>query len=341
MAEVAADNEAIQIQLAGLEAILASSLDANHQIDFEDLKSTYEPSLFDPGILEVDEAPIDPLNFVPTPLTGVSKHMPSVKRQHDSAIAEGQAALSQAQAAWRERRRSRLQQLATARDAHACSEDMRRNAILAHNAELDEMQQKVRNGDPEAVITFVALVLEKSHYPEGVPHDNRLAYVPDSKQLVAELELPNFAIVPEVAAHKYVKTGDKRTQTARPLSQRRRLYSSVVAQIAIRTLHEVFESDEFDVVDTVVLNGHVESIDPGTGQPVRPCLISLRTTKDTFRALDLSRIEPLACLKTLGAGLSRSPSELAPVVQFWIFRWWILGSSRSKTCSQSWMADQT
>jgi len=45
-------------------------------------------------------------------------------------------------------------------------------------------------------------------------------------------------------------------------------------------------------VETVVFNGLVDTIDPATGQPVRPCLITVRTTRDTFQAIDLGQVEP-------------------------------------------------
>jgi restriction system protein len=57
----------------------------------------------------------------------------------------------------------------------------------------------------------------------------------------------------------------------------------------------------------------VDTIDPGSGHPIRPCLITLRTTREVFNQLDLARVEPLACLKHLSASVSKSPAELIPV----------------------------
>ena len=78
-------------------------------------------------------------------------------------------------------------------------------------------------------------------------------------------------------------------------------------------MHELFESNRAGHFDSVVFNGHVDTIDPRTGQPVRPCLVTLRSTRDAFAALDLARVEPEACLKGLNAAVSKSPAELAPV----------------------------
>src|ERR1035438_1722153 len=98
-----------------------------------------------------------------------------------------------------------------------------------------------------------------------------------------------------------------------PATQQRAIYSSLLAQVALRALHQVFEADQHSTIQSVVLNGHVETVDPRTGQRIHPCLITLRTTRDVFVNLNLRSVDPAACLKGLNASVSRSPAELAPV----------------------------
>ncbi len=57
--------------------------------------------------------------------------------------------------------------------------------------------------------------LERSHYLEGFPQLFRLAYVPESRQLVVQYGLPAFDRIPAIAEYKYVKTGDKVTERPR------------------------------------------------------------------------------------------------------------------------------
>jgi restriction system protein len=64
---------------------------------------------------------------------------------------------------------------------------------------------------------------------------------------------------------------------------------------------------------TVVLNCYVDTTDPATGQPTRPHLVTVRTSKETFAGLNLRQVDPFACLRGLRAGVSRSPHELLPV----------------------------
>ena len=141
----------------------------------------------------------------------------------------------------------------------------------------------------------------------------KLAYVPESRQLVCEYELPTKDVVPTVKSYRYVKATDSITETERPGSQVKSLYASVVAQTTLRTVHELFSADGGRHVDTVVVNGIVDTTHRGTGQRIRPCLVTLRTTRDTFSTLGLSRVDPQECLKYLSASVSKDPAELAPV----------------------------
>ncbi len=134
-----------------------------------------------------------------------------------------------------------------------------------------------------------------------------------AKQLVVEYELPTFSVVPDVASYKYVKTTDKVTASFRPAAPRKALYASLLAQITLRSLREAFVADHWRYLDTVVFNGHVDTINAGTGHAEHPCLVTVRTSSDTFLGIDLTRVDPIACLKTLNASVSKSPADLAPV----------------------------
>ncbi len=92
----------------------------------------------------------------------------------------------------------------------------------------------------------------------------------------------------------------------------RLLYQQLVAQLALRALHLVFGNDRYGVVDTVVFNGVVESVDLATGQTIRPCLITLRATREQFKALVLDQLDPVACVRHyFAAEVSRHPGGAA------------------------------
>ncbi len=222
--------------------------------------------------------------------------------EHETAVAE--------HAAREQERRKKLDQYGRDRDAQI---EKLKSAAIHQHAEIDEFERQFDAGDPVSIVDYFTMVLERSDYPDGFPQQAKLAYVPESRQLVVEYDLPPAEIVPTVAVYKYVKSGDKITESSRPATQRRALYAAIVAQVTLRTLHELFEADRHTHLETIVFSGFVDTVNPATGQPDRPCLISVRVSDDAFDALDLGRVDPAACLKALNASVSRSPSELAPV----------------------------
>ena len=312
-AEVDAMNEALDGDVAALETLLEATLSVDDYVDFESLKTVPDIAPFDPGASAVPEPPPDRARFVVPPVTGARKLLPGAKDKHAAAVADADKRYQAALAEHARREEHRIAQWRWAQDQHErhCAEVLEQAA--AANKQVESFQAEFEAGDPEAIVSYFDMVLQRSTYPDGFPRHFRLAYVPESKQLVVEIELPTASVVPAVKAYKFIKTRDEVTSTPRPASQVKSLYTGTVAQMTLRTVHELFESDRMDYIDTLVLNGFVDTQDPATGKAIRPILVSLRTTRQVFDELDLSRVEPLACLKHLGAGVSKSPNELLPV----------------------------
>jgi len=313
IAQVELQNELLQGQIKQLEMLLKQTLSIDDFLDLDKLKQTPTIPIFVP--LKFDDTPTKPSieKYLPPEPTGIKGLIPGskqkFKQQVETAIEHYQKDLEAYN-----RKAKAQEQLAT---EHKAKYDDRvaelRQQTESQNAEIEDFKREFAAGMPEAIVKYFTLVLEASSYPEDFPQEAKIAYVPESKQLVIEYDLPPFEIVPEIGIYKYVKTKDEITTSSRPAAQRKNLYSSVVAQVTIRTLHELFEADRTGQLETIVFNGYVDSIDRGTGRPVRTCLVTVRTTRETFLELDLSKVDPIACLKVLSASLSKSPAELAPV----------------------------
>lgn len=312
-AEVDAMNEALDRQVAVLESLLEATLSVDDYIDFESLKTEANIPPFDPGALAVAEPPPNRKQFTVPPLGGARKLLPGAKDKHAAAVQDASERYETAVAEHARREERRVAQWREAYERHLqMAAELSEQAANA-NQQIEAFRAEFEAGDPDAIISYFDMVLQRSNYPESFPRHFRLAYVPESKQLVVELELPTAAVVPAVKAYKFVKTKDEITSTPRPASHVKSLYTGTVAQMTLRTLHELFEADRNHYIDTLVLNCYVDTQDPATGRAIRPTLVSLRTTRQVFGELDLAKVEPLACLKHLGAGVSKSPNELIPV----------------------------
>lgn len=310
--EVEAMNKELQADTEALENILSATLDIDDYIDLDTLKKTYNPKTFEIPFTLRDTTPLPKAPII-EPLSFMQSLIPGAKSRHEEEVniirKEHKKKFEKAQ----QREKERLAHIEELKKNHEATETRHQTEIKEHNDEIDTWTQALEAGEPEAIIDYFALVLESSVYPDDFPQHTKLAYVPESKQLVLEYDLPPKDAMPSVKQYKYVKTRDEITSTALPKTQQKKLYNSAIAQITVRTLHEIFEADRKENIETIVFNGHVNTINPATGQPERPCLVTVRTTKDVFENLDLSRVEPIACLKGLNASVSPKPEELAPV----------------------------
>ncbi|HET6988636.1 MAG TPA: restriction endonuclease, partial [Kribbella sp.] len=221
---------------------------------------------------------------------------------------------------------------AEAIDRHRAAEDTRRarvaralrdqveqqrrldEATAEQHARIDAYERAVENRDRESVTRYFQRALDRVVEPFDFPQRRRVGYVPESTLLALEWDLPDVSVVPAEASYRYDRSVDAVLAVPRDTQELRRLYQQLVAQLALRALHLVFGSDRYGVVDTVVFNGMVESVDPTTGQTVRPCLITLRATREQFHALVLDQLDPVACVRHyFAAEVSRHPDELQPV----------------------------
>jgi restriction system protein len=325
--EAAAMTEAVRTQVVTFESLLAQTLEVDDAITFEELKDKTPLPEFDGGALTIVEPPPPEPHvayLTPPEPRGLERLMPGwrkkyaakeeeARKEHDQKKAQASAEHAQAVQTHANRESERLAKLEEARRAHAEAVAQLEEERAEQHSRISEFERVYLGGDRDAIVRYFSLVLERSPYPEDIPRGFRIAYVPESRQLVVERELPGLSAIPEAREFRYIKANDEIKASPRPGTERKKLYASVAGQMVLRTVHELFEADRPGFIDTVVLNAFVDTIDPRTGQAIRPYLVTVRTDRDSFEALDLAQVEPLACLKALHAGVSKSPAELLPI----------------------------
>jgi restriction system protein len=266
VAEVAALNESLAAGVSDLDGLLSSSLAVHGFLDFESLKETVPLPQFEPGALAVPVPPPDPSDFRPPEPGAAQKVVPGAKQRYLARFEAGRRQYDAAVQAHQLHETERLSQLEQGRAEHQRAVEAIDARLARQHAEVEAFRAAFTAGEPGAVVDYFALVLERSHYPEGFPQGFRLAYIPESRQLVIQYGLPGFGVVPAVAEYRYVRSGDKIAQKACPVRERQDRYKRVVAGVTVRTLHEVFEADRSEIAETIVFNGHVDTINEATGK---------------------------------------------------------------------------
>ena len=313
-ADAAAANADVRARLSDLDALLLSTLDVDDHIDLDRFKKPVEVPAFDPGPLGRPLPEPSWESYLPPTPRGVGKVLGGKilggERLVQQQTAAARHAYQEARARWVEAETRRLRQLAARQQAYEESVRRHQVRINAYNAEVDRFANAVADADPASVVEYFAMVLGNSVYPDDFPQHFRLAYLPRQRHLLVEYHLPPVEVIPIVKEYRYDRVRDDVVAVPRDEVEVRRRYTEVIAQVTLRTVHEIVEADRGGLVSRVSFNGIVDTIDRRTGSFVRPCLVSLRTDRDTFDAIKLRRVDPVACLKHLEAGLSRLPDEL-------------------------------
>jgi restriction system protein len=138
-----------------------------------------------------------------------------------------------------------------------------------------------------------------------------VGYSPHGEQAVVRFELPSVEVIPTVESHTYVTTTGALREKKRPAAQVAQLYRSVVSQITLLYMRDLFESDP--ELDNAELGGHVHFVNPATGRPEYPCLISIAVDRAKYMGLNLRDVQPDVCLRHLHALVSRHPHLVEPI----------------------------
>lgn len=316
MGEVQELNSELERRIEELSHVLEHTLRVDDSIPFASLRINDDYPPFD--VPDELQRPLDRpaedmfLSRVIAP-HGLKALLPGVKKRHKAELQKAQEQYVSAVKEWETRERKRKDEMGVLSARHEASRTAFQQKKKQRNAEVTELEQAYFAGDPSAVVAYTSMVLERSDYPDGFPQEFRLAYVVDSKQLVIEYELPTVEVVPPILEHRYVKAKDEISEKPRKAAEIRELYQDIVAAVALRSIHEAIEADQGSHFDIVCFNGFVQTIDPATGRDIRPHLVSVRTTRDKFLEIDLSRVDKRICLRNLGAQVSPHASEAQPV----------------------------
>ncbi len=329
-------NEELANKINGLESILQHTLEVDDTISFKNLKTEeryesfkipddYKPSLF------ASSKP-DRNNFIKNVMepSRFMMRFPWVKKRYEMELKKASAesendynkALDNYKKAFKEhtaKEEKKLKFVEQLKNDYEIQKESYFSKVKQRNQEVTEFEDSYRQGEADSITAYCTLVLERSDYPEDFPQVFRIAYVPESKQIVVEYELPSPEVIPNVEEFRYVKNKNEISEKPRKISEIKELYQDIVSAIALRTIHELFEADQEGFIDVIVFNGFVQTVDLSTGQDIRPFLISVRTVKEDFLKIDLSRIDKKACLRNLGASVSPRANEMLaikPILEF-------------------------
>ena len=317
-----------------IDSLLTTTLSVDDHVDLESLRRTAEHPAFDRADLDhaipmpvMIPEPDKPVLEIPPPPGGFFRR----KQRHAALLAAAESAYADAYAEWERQKESLQAQRQTAATEHQRAEservqmlsqeraryqsecDQREAEVAEHNLAVDTLIANLGYGTVEAVQEYVSIVLANSVYPQQFMVEHSCEFEPSTAELRMRVLVPGPSTVPTVKAFKYTKSTDQITSTNLSQKIMRDRYAGAVHQVAIRSLHEIFEADRRGLINAISLELATETIVPATGQMTYIPFVALAVERETFIEFDLTEVVPTATLAHLKAAVSKNPYALTPV----------------------------
>jgi len=306
----------VQDRQSQLLTLLSAGLNRSAKIDIASLKRKVATPVLHSDALPHPTPEPSWDQFEPSP-AGAFSRLVGGKARHEQQLAQARANYEQAVRLWRDREAERQRLLGDRMAEHEKRLDRARAQVEAHNQRLDHLARDVAARDRTAVESILNLLLERVPLPDDFPRRAEVTFNPTSEQVVVRVQLPGRDAVSTVKGYRYIQVRDEIQPIPNAAKDIDKAYRSVIAQVALLVLRDLFDGDRR--LASVALNGHVDAVNPGTGQAEYPCLISLNVDRESFEQLVLAQVQPDVCLRHLRAIVSPHPYELeaiAPILDF-------------------------
>lgn len=211
--EVSSRNRELAESIGQINSVLQNAVSYSHRLDFEKLKSYPEFKVFDLGALGKADDPQRATDYPPPTPGFFSRLIPGAKARHQLALRAARARFDAETVAHTKREDSRQAALEAERTRYQAVVRSQVEKVQHQHDQIDALKKNYEAGDKDAVRHYFEAVLSSEIYPDGWSEVFKLAYVPESKQLVVEYDFPGFEIIPVTAAYKYVRA--KRTSSPR------------------------------------------------------------------------------------------------------------------------------
>jgi len=307
--------------LERLNSVLRHTLTVNDQIDWETLKDHSQYS----GKMTFDEPEphhirrSEPHFYAPQisfwdTVFGRKKHkIKGAADAHNSAMEKWRAAEQDAEQQLVRRKAEWLAEKIAFESKAQADRDGFYAEQSSQNSRIDQLAAGVTAGEPQAVVEHTTMVLDASDYDDLFEKAYEIEYQPSTKTLLVEFRLPSPDEMPTLKTVRFVAaTGELKDSHISEREQKAN-YDHVGYQICLRTLHELFEADEYHNLERILFNGYATYIDRSSGRDVSATIMSILVDRATFLEIDLSRIDPKACFKSLKGVSASALSALAPI----------------------------
>jgi restriction system protein len=183
----------------------------------------------------------------------------------------------------------------------------------ARRAQKDRKEESPKEENRERKdLTVCRIALNSSRYPGYCPNEFTISLTSDYTTLVIDYLLPKQEDIPQFKEARYISSRSEVVSIPLSKSEINELYDSLVYQICLRSIHEIFYVSS-EVLTGVVFNGYVDRLNLADGHVNRLCIMTLHADREGFSKINLAQVDPKACFRGLKGIAAPGLHQLVPV----------------------------
>ncbi len=184
-----------------------------------------------------------------------------------------------------------------------------------HNDNIDKFRDAFYKADKEAIEEYIELLLTNVNIPIEFNSSAEVEYIAENKTVITDIMFPTVEDIPKLKAVTYVKSRQVFKESYFSEAQLKKKYDDAVYKLVLIYLNKIFSvNKKLNLIDIIVLNGIVNTVDKTTGNEISPCILSLRVSREDFEKLNLAALDPKAWFRSAKGIAAANISNVTPVL---------------------------
>ena len=257
VAEADRRTRALVDRVTELRTVLERGLRRSPRIDLAGMRTEFSQPAPDLGSVGWRPTPPDWSRYAPPPPSVVDRLAGNARYRRQ--LAGARAAYEAAMAEYERAEYGRQLRIEQARRRYATRVAEERRRVEEHNRRVDAFVAALHRREHGAVARFLGMVLDAEPLPVSFPRSTEVSWPAGTSWPVVRFALPGPEVVPGAAAVRYHRPTDELRELPRPADEVAALHRSVLAQVVLLCLRDLFVADPG--LDAVTFAGHVRGAD--------------------------------------------------------------------------------
>lgn len=187
------------------------------------------------------------------------------------------------------------------------------------NSKISEREENFHKNERKEIEFYFKQIIKNIRIPNELLLNFELSYDSKSKILIINYDLPEKEIISNIKTIKYIATRKEFTETFLKDTEVNSIYNEIIYQLSLRISNDIYISDIYNQIDSIVFNGIYFGINKSTGIEEEKCILSLQTSKNDFLKINLKQVDAKSCFQKFkgvsGANLADYIS-VPPIINF-------------------------